>query len=406
MTTSTIDERRVAWDDIPTLKEFYERGEYLSWGDWMLLSQYPDITYSEDGVGFKACSKLLCARDDWNDLYDLHKIKFSDTDEVHFIILNVKSREIILINGDINAGLIADEARYAFAEHSTTSFACLTELIGAEACKVYNMPCNNTYEYEYMMSAISHAIACGDMRIHDIVNDDTLSLSSTEKKAINKARKVFNNNNNTYTGDWAYSPSQLEEITKDAKITPKKGYTLIVNTEFGIGKGFVWHRPSTMLFSFMDKTYLVGQDEGTFFGCELADHPKTITQAYKGLIPQEIRNCRNLSRQGEWFLKPIRKSQLPTINDILAYSTNIDLPLDSIDSNPHTLHGYVAITSDGIYVSNDSLFNDDSMDIELEHSDHDPVCFAIKTYEKNVKHKCFKIYKNTAVRSVSVDGVD
>jgi hypothetical protein len=184
---------------------------------------------------------------------------------------------------------------------------------------------------------------------------------------------------------------KIVDFTKDSiiqtknKKSPGMGYTLTDE------KPYVWHRPATFLFNFVDRKYqvIMGQDEGSYFACELPkdSNCKTINEAFVSLIPEEIRNKKGVLRQGEWFLVPVSESRLPKFEDYLCEFSHLSLPRDNDYSDYHVIDGLGFVNKNNkIYATN---FN-------LKHEGHKTL-----TCEKWV---CF--YKNTAVRSFSEKGVD
>jgi len=155
-----------------------------------------------------------------------------------------------------------------------------------------------------------------------------------------------------------------------------------------------WHRSGTLLIQCRNKTYLFGADEGAYFGVELSEKVKTIKEAYKSLMPKEIRNKKGVLRQGEWFFVPVSVNELPAVDKCVAEFVNISLPRASEESNLHEVTGCEdgRIDQDG----NIFFFNDGYVDID--HDEHEDLHFT--------KSGWYRVYKNTAVRSMSQTGVD
>ena len=167
--------------------------------------------------------------------------------------------------------------------------------------------------------------------------------------------------------------------------------------------GSEWHKPGNCLFCDQNNKFiLTGQDEGSFFGCELQDllyldQEETVDGAIKSLVPyNKIGKGEILGRQGEWFVVKARKTDVPSVKDAVAFSERMVLPLDSENSNRHVI---------------DSVGNDDLLDTRvsktgqifatrfaLTHDDHETITCPSNTW-------C-TFYKNTAKRSFSVEGVD
>lgn len=163
----------------------------------------------------------------------------------------------------------------------------------------------------------------------------------------------------------------------------RNGWT-VVNEE--------WHRSSTCLLKDKKtrKHILLGQDEGTYFGCELKGKPITINEAFEDLVPPEAKG-KNYQRQGEWFLVP---SEMPPIENAAIFCSSrnssevsFNLPIDDKNSNEHTVKCDFWGLFDGvIYARNGSIVHDEHQTLTF----YDTVAFC----------------KNTAVKSVSQEGVD
>jgi hypothetical protein len=180
--------------------------------------------------------------------------------------------------------------------------------------------------------------------------------------------------------------------TKDRK-SPGKGYTLIDSNLYH----FDWHRPATFLFNFVDIKYqvIMGQDEGSYFACELpkGSNCKTVNDAFTALIPKEIRNKKGVKRQGEWFLVPITEKELPKFEDIRFEFHQLSLPRDNEDSAYHQIYAEA-----GIVTKNNKVY---AFNLNLNHSDGNHL-----SIDESKSDKWFCLYKNTAVRSFSQEGVD
>jgi hypothetical protein len=167
---------------------------------------------------------------------------------------------------------------------------------------------------------------------------------------------------------------------------PHPGYSLV---------GGDWHRSGGCLFkdNQTSKCYLFGQDDGTYFGCELSKTVATINEAFDSLIPDEVRG-KSYSRQGEWFIIEVSEKKLPRKEDRVANfkagttSEVVYLPVESEESNPH----YINCT-EGFAATNGQIY---ACHPRLLHADHPTV----------TKDGWCTFYRNTAVRSVSQEGVD
>ena len=183
------------------------------------------------------------------------------------------------------------------------------------------------------------------------------------------------------------SKSEVNKYEKGEKLTPpSKGYSVVK-----YGNLYLWHKSEYILMYDigLKKSYLLGQDEGQYFGVELPSNPKTVYEAVEILKPKEIRNI-NCDRQGEWFIVPLKPEQIPGGENestiVIDDHPSIILPRE-IGSNKHRL------TADEIRIFEGTVYAKNSC---LEHDQHE----SVKRLD------WVKFVKNTAVRSVSVNGVD
>lgn len=159
--------------------------------------------------------------------------------------------------------------------------------------------------------------------------------------------------------------------------------------------GNKWHRPPTVLIYNFDRntSYILGQDEGTYFGCELQDNPQTVGEAFLSLMPESARKLKNVVRQGEWFFLPVKEDDAPPIEKciggfVTGWNEMFFLPLESKDSKKHYVQTY-----DGRIYNDGKLYAWNPL---VTHADHEPC--SVQGWVTFVR--------NTAVRSVSVEGVD
>ncbi len=202
-----------------------------------------------------------------------------------------------------------------------------------------------------------------------------------------------------YTSDHVLPLTQQEKTMVDQNdkndknpLPTKPGYTLIP-----YAGDMVWHLPSTVIF--YDHKYkftmLLGIDEDSYFGVELADNPKTVQAAYNSLIPKSCRGVDGVKRQGEWFAKPIKESDVPDITEccITIDETRGDciaLNRDNKDSAKHYLFCEEARVKDNtIYAYNATLSHENEEHVDLD-----------------LGNRWYTFHRNTAVRSFSVQGVD
>lgn len=163
--------------------------------------------------------------------------------------------------------------------------------------------------------------------------------------------------------------------------------------------GYIWHRAATALFYDRQRTcyYLLGQDEGTYFGVEISGERviRTVNAAFKALIPVQAQGS-GVLRQGEWFVVPVKEKDLPPLNK-RAWAEKIVLPMETPDSKPHCIFAqsdepqqfqqlFVA-TNGRVFAKN----------FALRHEDHTEIY---------CKDHWYTFVRNTAVRSFSQEGVD
>jgi hypothetical protein len=161
----------------------------------------------------------------------------------------------------------------------------------------------------------------------------------------------------------------------------KVGFTII-----GSGTDMKWHRAGTCLFADNKGVcYLTSQDENTYFGVELFGHPTSIKEAFADLTPADARD-RKFTRQGEWFVIPVKKGPDYWGKSVLGEATVFVLSRE-LNGNQHTITAEaIVITPDAVYAKKGAI----------EHNQHHKVEFDGWVIFR----------KNTAIRSVSVEGVD
>jgi hypothetical protein len=171
----------------------------------------------------------------------------------------------------------------------------------------------------------------------------------------------------------------------EKSLAPKLGFR-VVNGQ--------WHRSGTCLFKDVktEKYYLLGQDEGTYFGCELPTEAQTIEDAFACLLPSEAKG-KTYARQGEWFAVSVAEEEVPNYLDcalcFFNSSTNgVFMPVENEQSNRHLLQ-----CSEGRIGRNGVVY---ALSPKLQHSEHEPL---------NLQG-WHAFYRNTAFRSVSESGVD
>lgn len=261
------------------------------------------------------------------------------------------SKKTLIRCGDEDANYLVNEL--GSSDYPTLSFAVLSEFYKGITSK-----------------QIADWFKSGRLSLVDYTPDDTQKLTPAQKKAFADAERTGNH--------------KLEPIGP-------LGFSYV---------GEEWHRSATCLV--YDKksqmTIIVGQDEGSYFGCELPTNPKTIAKAFNDLMPESVKG-KKYQRQGEWFVVYVADRNVPKHLPItggedaigIRIGGCISLPKETPDSNDHTLDNYiqVCITLDGqIYVKGGSL----------RHDEHNTVEWG--------KDQWVTFVKNTAKRSFSTEGVD
>lgn len=172
------------------------------------------------------------------------------------------------------------------------------------------------------------------------------------------------------------------EKAKEIAISPRNGFTLIEK-----GKSFCWHSSASCLFTYNKKHFLVGQDEGTYFGVELPKKVNSIKDAFESLVPKEAKG-KKYQRQGEWFVISVEEKDLPKNKQFVELDDmDLNLSIDDPGSNYHN------VKAKKYLIGTDALY---AYKGDMEHDEH-----------KRIEFKGWvKFIKNTAVRSVSVGGVD
>lgn len=197
------------------------------------------------------------------------------------------------------------------------------------------------------------AVAKGSIVVLDFLPDSTIPYTAAEKKLDPRQRKA-----------------------------PMPGYSEASNG---------WHRAATiLLMRTRDKArYIVGFDDGQYFGCELKGKPNTVDEAFKDLVPAVAHNKPGVDRQGEWFIVPVAERAVP--KNVPSF-TGLTLPKEDRDSNSHEVvadDGEIRVSGMRIYARN----------FEIEHDQHPAI-------RGRLSEQWYEIVRNTAVQSVSTEGVD
>jgi len=357
--------------DIPTISEFLAKKLYES--------KDSQIVMDEGGRYWVFADKKFY--DTAND-YTSHEAgeaavfeEFDDYTDNCFpaaILIKKGNKPLIILNGDED--LIGYVQLDLFEMKAPTiSFSCFSRIFNTEDPTP-----------EDIKGAVGDLIN-GKFKIVDFTEDREVALTKEEKRQVSNFKRTLEWKNRGWEVDGC-------AVIQRKLSPPDKTFTLIK----GSRDILTWHAPATILLKEVatDKHYIFGQDEGTYFGCELATKPRNVKQAFDQLIPAEIRKVEGVIRQGEWFAVPVPVDKLPGEHKAIVTldqdcDDQVTLPKDDPDSNPHLLlcdEGYVA--PEGIFVKN----------FTLQHSEHASLCGKENTW--------YTFKKNTAVRSFSQDGVD
>lgn len=188
-----------------------------------------------------------------------------------------------------------------------------------------------------------------------------------------------------YKGDKDLAKNHINDRAKHPLRAPKRGFTLIDRLDSDYGESvYVWHKSGHHVLSSNGKYYLLGQDEGQYFGVELPKKVKSLEEAFRSLVPV---GAEKAQRQGEWFIVPCQKPKDCVSFEALIYGNCLALPKDDPDGNNHCLACTEFAVKDNIVYAYDG---------SLTHDQHEQRSFS----------GWVKFLKNLAVRSVSVDGVD
>ena len=280
------------------------------------------------------------------DLY--HAVSHLDYCVPSGVLINCKKRTpqiknfkmLVLVNGDID---VDNSPQYS-----------LLDDVSGEGMPTTSFNCLNMF---YLQGEGLSRLASGELKVVDYTLDEIRNLTSHDRKVMSRKKN-------------------------NVPLPPEPGFTLVNNR---------WHRSGTVLLQDKDRKMciIMGQDEGTYFGCELPKMVKTIPEAYVSLIPEEIREV-PFQRQGEWFMIEVDSELVPDHKNCIAEADEIYLQIDSDDSNLHSVYGdQIRVGQDGfIYAKSPSV----------THDQHESI--------NGDSEKWYTFYKNTALRSFSQEGVD
>lgn len=353
------DESRISLYEKNMLEDLLKTGKTnIAYGNNYVF--YHDDTWftSKNGVNCKVFFGL------WKLLNKKHH-PISHTPSYVLLPGDKKQKLFIVINADDDAYHIDVDPAY---KQLSISFNCLSQFYVRKTSKSAIADRNLERKHVY---TCAEKLANGIVKIVDYEVDKRIELTATQKRAIIKKMT-------------------LHQAKKYLKNAPEVGYTYIYN----YNDGGYWHKSSTTLMYDTEAniSFIFGQDEGTYFACQLVDNPKTVQEAYLSLQPKEVRGT-DSKRQGEWFFLKTEKPDISEcsleIADEFAVSVNISLNRESLDSAKHS------ITSEHIVVKGNSVY---ALNPILKHENGDHVDVSETGW--------VKFCRNTAVFSVSAEGVD
>ncbi len=223
----------------------------------------------------------------------------------------------------------------------------------------------------------------GRFKLLDYYPEDKKPLTTAQREQLKKAKRKYDNSEATEPRNYGLTP-------------PALGYSLL-RISHGNGYTHVWHRTGATLFEFKGAGgtdyFLFGQDEGTYFGCELAGPAKTLDEAFLKLMPDEARDRKDFLRQGEWFALPVNEKDVPSLENCVLMVDNggdefIYLPIITEDDNKHYLDcEEIRVSKNGVVYARKGC---------IRHNEHASLSLS----------GWHTFCRNTAKRSVSQEGVD
>jgi hypothetical protein len=293
----------------------------------------------------------------FSDFTNKHQLIKKCKRDYYYSILGCRTENntIILNADDMDGGvisenpIIAEMAEEGKRQFPLTSFRCLDEMFGEASLDSF---------LDGRLVVIDSTTA-----------DSTIKMTGKERQQLSD----FDNNKRKFP-----------------PTPPERGYS-----HFLSGTGRMWHRAGNILIREKKNggKYFFGQDGDNYFGVELASKKiKTVAEAFEDLIPQVVKELPknvHVQRQGEWFILPVKKG----IKNPISYPhTNEDglitLPKKDKLSNDHYIKAEIACVVDGVVYAYRG---------NLMHNEHETIEFL---------NGWVTFVENTAVRSVSVDGVD
>jgi hypothetical protein len=267
-------------------------------------------------------------------------------------------RYVAALNGDEDANLLV--AALSSLEMPVFSFGCVGRFYTTK----------DWVEYKSLLARFR----AGSLQVVDYTCDKTRPLTEAQQQQYRNIRRKY-----------GHSSYELQRALE--AIPSPKGCTLLANKG---PKSARWHQSGTVLLCDAAKrlTLLVGQDGGTYFGCQLPMNAKSVPDAYKVLMPPEVIGKKDVLRQGEWFAVPVLAKDVPSVAECDLAFYEATLPLQEIDGNAHSLMVDDGRVKGGVVYATGG---------RLDHDQHRSMV---------LKGKWYTFYRNTALRSVSEEGVD
>jgi hypothetical protein len=277
-------------------------------------------------------------------------IKASEENTPLGVIIERDKDILVIKNGDLGEGMdnsLNDSED--LEDQPTISFDCLARLVGLV-----------DRDDSPKVKEVANRLVAGKLEILDYSLDTTKPLSKAEKAQLKKYENAADKN-------------------KVSPPIPPVGFTLMDNQ---------WHRAATVVFrdTVKQKHYILGQDEGTYFGCQLSGKPFKLAEAFLDLIPEEIRKLPGIKRQGEWFAVPVAEKDVPNLLDLAATFDDIAFPVESDDSNVHSL-----TSNDGRIGKDGRIY---TLGGSVTHNEHESL---------DLEDRWYTFYRNTAIKSVSAE---
>ncbi len=153
-----------------------------------------------------------------------------------------------------------------------------------------------------------------------------------------------------------------------------------------------WHMAASMVIEYKDNHFICGMDEGSYFVSQLPAQVDSVDAAFEALKPETVRDAEakgaTIKRQGEWYcVRHCNGTQAKKTYKTMA--PKFILPRDSEGSNPHTATR--GLSEGGkLFISG-----------QLRHPEH--AMLRLSTSKAPV---IWEVFKNTAIDSWSVSGVD